>query len=521
MDGLHLAAPILIVALTGVIVLLIEAFSDAAQARKTVCLLTGLTGLAASLCLLIGQWPTSGDSRFFANLGVADNFSALLNIILLICTALSLLISVEYLETRDALRGEFYALVLFAATGMMIMVSSTNLVVLFLGLEITSISSYILSGYFRERPTSIEAGMKYFLMGAFATGIIFYGIVLLYGVSQPIGQWAEVFLPQETPRPTLDLADLSRYLIGAMAQAGGQIEEVPNHALLLTAVALIVVGFGFKIAAVPFHAWAPDVYEGAPTPVTAFMATGIKAAAFGATVRIFWTALGPLYSQWYIVFVVVAILTMSIGNLVALTQMNLKRMLAYSGIAHAGYMLVAVCVSDSETGNPAAAIIYYLIAYCFMNLGAFAVISFLETREGRGVSLDDYSGLAGKHPFLCAAMGLFMLSLGGIPLTGGFLGKFFVFRSALYGGKAYLAVIAIMNSLISLYYYLRVMVRMYMDKPVPVREGEAPPKPSAPLAVAIGVAAVATLWLGIGPQVGFGIGDIWNWATLSAQSLSP
>jgi len=258
-----------------------------------------------------------------------------------------------------------------------------------------------------------------------------------------------------------------------------------------------------------------------PKPVTAFMATGIKAAAFGATVRIFWTALGPLYDQWSNVFVALSVLTMLLGNLVALTQTNLKRMLAYSSIAHAGYLLIAVCVSNSGAGSPAAAIVYYLLAYCSANLGAFAVISFLETREGRGVSLDDYSGLAGKRPFLCAAMSLFMLSLAGIPLTGGFLGKFFVFRSALYGGKAYLAVIAIVSSLISLYYYLRVMVRMYMDKPVPVREGEAPPRPSRPLAVAIGIAAAATLWLGSGPPVGFGIGDIWNWAVLSAQSLTP
>jgi NADH-quinone oxidoreductase subunit N len=363
--------------------------------------------------------------------------------------------------------------------------------------------------------------MKYFLIGAFATGILFYGIVLLYGASHPVGQWGGVLPTQGTPRSTFDLPELCRHLDAAMTKASGDVRRVPNHALLLAAVGLIIVGFGFKVASVPFHAWAPDVYEGAPTPVTAFMATAVKAAAFAALVRILITGLRPFFGQWCAVFVWLAVLTMFLGNLVALTQTNMKRMLAYSSIAHAGYLLIGICALDATSGSPVAAVLYYLLAYAFMNMGTFAIISFLETQEGRGLSLDEYSGLAGKHPYLCAAMSVFMLSLGGIPLTGGFMGKLFVFRAAIHADRTFLAVLGILNSLISLFYYLRVMIRMYMDKPAPVDEGERPPMPSVALAAAIAICVAGTLWLGFGPPVGLGIADLWNWAVLSQQSLAP
>ncbi|MBI2192735.1 MAG: NADH-quinone oxidoreductase subunit N [Planctomycetes bacterium] len=502
LDGMTHALPILVVALTGTILLLVDSFSKSREAEGPVMLVTGMAGLGVSLFLTLGLWvPASGPASFFAGMGVADHFALFLNVLFIICTALTLLISGDYLKKCGAERGEFYALLFFAATGMMIMVSSTNMVVIFLGLEVMSLCFYILSGYLRTRPQSVEAGMKYFLMGALATGIVFYGIVLVYGVS---GQ--------------TDLRKLGEWASASLQSHGGEIRSVPNHSVLLLGAALILVGFAFKVASVPFHMWAPDVYEGAPTTVTAFMATGVKAAAFGAFLRVFTTALAPLRPEWGPAVWWLAVLTMSVGNLVALTQANVKRMMAYSSIAHAGYMLIGVYVLDASS---VAAVLYYLIAYAFMNIGVFSVISFLETREGRGLSLDEYSGLYARYPGLCVAMAIFMFSLGGIPPTAGFMGKFYVFRSAIEAHEYPLAILGILNSLISLYYYLRVLVRMYMDPGLSAGEAETLPRPSGAVAAATAIAVLATLWLGLGPAVGFGVDDVWTWAMMSQRSIAP
>ena len=500
LDGLGFAAPILVVAITGTLLLLMTSFSESGQDEGPMLLITSLAGLAIAFVFSIYKWDLDVSETYFAGLGVYDNFSIFLNVLFIGCTALTLLISVDYLKKCEAERGEFYSLVFFAASGMMIMVSSTSMLIIFLGLEVMSICFYVLAGFLRGRPRSTEAAMKYFLMGAFATGIVFYGIVLLYGIS---GE--------------LDLVKFASWAKRQSEKHGG-VRNIPNHSILLLGAALVIIGFAFKVAAVPFHMWAPDVYEGAPTTVTAFMATGVKAAAMGAFLRILMTALGPFHADWASTLWWLAVLTMSVGNLVALTQTNVKRMMAYSSIAHAGYMLVGLCVLGSNAG---AAILYYLFGYTFMNIGAFAVISFLETKEGRGLSLDEYSGISSKYPVLCVAMAVFMFSLGGIPPTAGFMGKFYIFRAAISEGEYSLAIIGILNSLLSLFYYLRVLVRMYMDKPIPIAAGENIPRPSKILTTAMAVSLAGTLWLGLGPKVGFGVDDIWNWAIQSQHSILP
>jgi NADH-quinone oxidoreductase subunit N len=402
---------------------------------------------------------------------VADGYALFFNLIVLTAAALAILFSVEYTERTGLARGEYYTLLLLSTAGMMLMAASVNLVTIFLALEILSIALYVLVGLDRARLRSSEAALKYLLLGAFASGFLLYGMALLYGQAG-----------------TTSLAGLHDYTVSL----GG---EFPP--LLMVALGLMIVGFGFKVALVPFQMWTPDAYEGAPTSVTAFMSVGAKAAGFAALGRVVLYALGDLNGDWVWVLAVLSALTMTVGNLAALRQTNLKRMLAYSSIAHAGYILVGVAAYN-ELGT--SAMLFYLFAYAFMNVGAFAILiavgRFDSSAEG-GETLNDLAGLAARKPWLAAAMALFMLSLAGVPPLAGFLAKFNVFSAAVQAGLVWLAVFGVVNSVISAYYYLRVVVVMYM-KDGRATEGAASPVCLA-LQVGVGLAAVAIVVLGLWP----------------------
>jgi NADH-quinone oxidoreductase subunit N len=408
-----------------------------------------------------------------------DRFAFFFKVLFLTAALLTVLMSARYLEIEGASPGEYHFLILCATLGMMIMAGGVDLITSFIGLETMAVSFYILVGFIKPNQRSNEAAVKYFLLGAFSLGILLYGMSLLYGLSGTtnLRVMATVFAGQE------------------------------RHPLLVLAVILIVGGMGFKIAAVPFHMWAPDVYEGAPTPVTAFLSVGSKAASFAMLLRIFMLGVPSMNADWRLLFEVLAIVTMTVGNVAALTQSNLKRMLAYSSIAHAGYLLIGVVAA---TPRGVAAMLIYLAVYAFMQLGAFAIIVMMRRHDIVGDELKDLSGLHIRHPLAAFAMLLFMLSLGGIPPTAGFMGKFWLFSAAIEAGYVGLAVIGVLNSAISLYYYVRIVVFMYLKKETTGSQPVASPA----LAFTLAVAVVATIALGIYPRLLFEV------AEASAQSLS-
>ena len=407
-----------------------------------------------------------------------DSFALFFKVIFLVAAIFTVLMSVRYLEIEGASPGEYYFLVLCSTLGMMIMAGGIDLITSFIGLETMAVSFYILAGFIKPNPRSNEAAVKYFLLGAFSLGILLYGMSILYGLSGTTN-------------------------LRAMATIFATREADP---LIILAVILVVAGMGFKIAAVPFHMWAPDVYEGAPTPITAFLSVGSKAASFAMLLRIFLEGLPSLAADWRLLFEILAIVTMTVGNVAALTQTNLKRMLAYSSIAHAGYLLIGVVAG---TPRGVSAMLIYLAVYSFMQLGAFGVILVMRRKDVVGDELKDFSGLAFRHPFAAFAMLLFMLSLGGIPPTAGFMGKFWLFGAAVESGYIWLAVIGVLNSAISLYYYLRLVVFMYLKKETSGSE----PTMDGPLSLMLGVAVAATLVLGVYPRLLFEL------AELSARSL--
>ena len=407
-----------------------------------------------------------------------DSFALFFKVIFLVAAIFTVLMSVRYLEIEGASPGEYYFLVLCSTLGMMIMAGGIDLITSFIGLETMAVSFYILAGFIKPNPRSNEAAVKYFLLGAFSLGILLYGMSILYGLSGTTN-------------------------LRAMATIFATREADP---LIILAVILVVAGMGFKIAAVPFHMWAPDVYEGAPTPITAFLSVGSKAASFAMLLRIFLEGLPSLAADWRLLFEILAIVTMTVGNVAALTQTNLKRMLAYSSIAHAGYLLIGVVAG---TPRGVSAMLIYLAVYSFMQLGAFGVILVMRRKDVVGDELKDFSGLAFRHPFAAFAMLLFMLSLGGIPPTAGFMGKFWLFGAAVESGYIWLAVIGVLNSAISLYYYLRLVVFMYLKKETSGSE----PTMDGSLSLMLGVAVAATLVLGVYPRLLFEL------AELSARSL--
>jgi len=416
-----------------------------------------------------------------------DRFALFFKILFLAAAAMTVLMSMKYLEIERVSPGEYYFLILCATLGMMILAGGIDLISIFIGLETMTVSFYILAGFIKPNPRSNEAAVKYFLLGAFSVGILLYGMSLMYGLSGTTGlrAMATLFVGQER--------DLR----------------------LVLAVILVVAGVGFKIAAVPFHMWAPDVYEGAPTPVTAFLSVGSKAASFAMLLRIFLEGMPSLSADWRVLFEVLAIVTMTVGNLAALTQSNIKRMLAYSSIAHAGYLLIGIVAAGAGYSRGVVAALVYLFIYAFMQLGAFAVIILMRRQDVIGDELKDLSGLYRRRPVAAFAMLVFMLSLGGIPPTAGFMGKFWLFSAAIESGYVWLAVIGVLNSAISLYYYVRVVVFMYLKKDATGSEPVFTPT----LALAVAAAVAATIVLGVYPRLLFDVANA-SARTLGAVSLT-
>ncbi len=454
--------PGLILTITGMLVLFWDLWMKDEERRLLAWL--GLTGLIAAGVVSFLLWGRNESA--FNDMLALDSYALFFNLIFCLVGGMTILMSVHYLDVADIHPGEYYALILFATVGMVVMAAATDLIVIFLGLETMSIAVYVLAGIWLKRLRSSEAALKYFLLGAFASGFFLYGIALMYGATGSV-------------------------------QLGKIAAHVSAHGaspLLLIGVALLIVGFGFKVAAVPFHVWAPDVYEGAPTTITAFMAVGVKAAAFAAFARVFLHTLGAIHAEWQGILWIIAVLTMTVGNVTALVQRNIKRMLAYSSIAHAGYLLVAM-VAGKDLGG--AALMYYLVAYGLMNLGAFGVVLAVGRKGEPNEEFSDYAGLGFRYPALGLAMTLFMLSLTGVPPLVGFTGKFYIFSAAVKAGYIWLAVIGVLNSVVSAYYYIRVVVNMYMyegEKTIEVLSG----RPA--LAVAILIAAIGTVLMGVFPS---------------------
>ena len=435
------------------VLLLVDLFIP--KDRKGITAGLSALGLAFTLGLTlaqIGQEPLTA----FNDMVVLDGFSVFVNALLLLSGLLGIALSFGYIKRMDLERGEYYTLMLFSISGMMLMAQASDLIVVFLALELLSIPLYVLAAFDRPRAESEEAGLKYFLLGAFATGFVVYGTVLVYG------------------------ATATTSLIGIVEFLGENGNSIPSTGsggpLLLTiGAALILVGLGFKVAAVPFHMWTPDVYQGAPTAVTAFMSSGAKIAGFAALLRVFATAFPSIAADMTGVLWAISALTMILGNLVAISQSNIKRMLAYSSIAHAGYILMAFVPygNDEVASVSVAAGLFYLVAYAITNFGTWGVVIALERAEGKGLEIKDYAGLGRKYPALAAAMTIFMLSLIGLPPTIGLVGKFYLFRAVMAGGFTGLAIIGVLTSLISAYYYLRVVVTMYMQEGDPERSRES------------------------------------------------
>ena len=426
-----------------------------------------LIGLAVSLLVATHHWNNTAATAFYGMISV-DKFTVGFQCLFIIAAALTLMLSLNTLEGNYLQYSEYFALVIFATVGMMLMASSAHLLTLFLGLETLSVSLYILAGFRRDEAKALESSFKYFLLGAFASGFLLYGIALIYG--------------------SVGSASLT-----ALAAHLKQNLNANLQPLFLTGLVLMIVGFGFKIALAPFHSWAPDVYQGAPTPVAAFMATGSKAAGFAALLRLLLAADVMAQTFWQQIFWVIAIATMTIGNIIALRQDNIKRLLAYSSIAHAGYILVGA-IANNETGY--AGILFYLLSYTFMNVGAFGVVSYLAKADQEYVTISEYRGLAYRRPFAAVALAIFMFSLAGVPPTAGFLSKFYVFNGAIQAGYVWLVILGVINSMISLYYYLSVVVVMFMQEPA----GEKTPiTPLPAVGVALIIAIFGTLNLGLFP----------------------
>jgi len=459
---LDLITPQLIVLAAAILLLLLPLFWR--SLRREFLAAIALAGIAAALAATFWLWSRPGWG--FAGMVTVDRFALAFQALFLLGGLLTVLISFNRIEEEYVQHGDFFGLLLLALFGLMVMTSTTHFLVIFIGLEILSIALYVLAGYRKMRVDSLEAALKYLLLGAFATGFFLYGVALIYGAT---GQ--------------LEMAHIRE-----AAAAGGAGWLLPAGALL------VLIGFAFKAALVPFHMWTPDVYQGAPTPVTAFMSTGTKAAAFAVLARLVSIAVPVETIAWGPVLAVLAVLTMTVGNFMAIVQSNVKRMLAYSSIAHAGYLLVALAAGNAAGRS---AILYYLLVYTLMNIGAFGVIAWLG-RSGREerLTFESYRGLGYRYPFVSLAMAAFMFSLAGIPPTGGFLGKFFLFAAAVRAEYIPLVVIAVLNAVVSVFYYLRLVVNLYMrEAEEPAEAGKAHPL----LIAALVIALIGVVWLGVAP----------------------
>ena len=458
--------PEILLTVTGVLVMLVESVLGVKTSRKPLGALA-IFGTLATLVASVYQLQLPAGTAFFGTVQ-SDAFSVFFHLVIGGIVLVTLLVSLDYFEGHSSYVGEYYALILFGAVGMMLMTSSVELLMVFISLEISSISTYILAGYRKRSATSPEASIKYFLLGSFATAFFLYGIALCFGAT----------------------GSTNIYEI-AKGVAGGA-----SPLLLTVAFGMMLIGLGFKVSLAPFHVWTPDVYEGAPAPVVGLMSTAPKAAAFAVLLRIAYGAYGTLAHVWMPLIWILAILSMTIGNLGALTQRNVKRMLAYSSIAHAGYLMVAF-TALAPMGIAAAS--FYTAAYAAMNVGAFAILSYLSGFDEKRTNLSDYAGIARRHPVAAAAFAVFLISLIGIPFTAGFFGKFYVFTAALNSGNAWLAIIGLLNSGVAAFYYLRLLAQMYM---VTEEQTVAPDNVHARPAFVLGVAilVLAVFALGIFPN---------------------
>jgi NADH-quinone oxidoreductase subunit N len=454
--------PMLCVTLAGLVVLLAEAFMKKGEKMPIAPL--GLIGLAGAAVASVLLWDRNTESFGVVS---GDNFGLFVNLVIVGVGALTIIFSTQTVERDGLPAGEYYAMLLFAMVGMMLMGQATDLLVIFLALETMSIAVYILTGMRRDQQQSTEAAFKYFLLGAFASSFFLYGIAFLYGTTG-----------------TTNIDEMSTR-IAAQSMSG--------NPMILLGIGLLIVGFGFKLAAVPFHMWSPDAYEGAPAVVTGFMSTGVKAAAIAAFVRVFLKGLDPMIADWAPILWWIAALTMIVGTVVGVAQTSLKRMLAYSSIAHGGYLLAGL-VAGNEVGK--AAILFYLAAYALTNLGAFGVIALIGQRDRANDDLRDYAGLWHTHPALAALMTFFLLSLGGFPPTAGFIAKWYVFSAAIGSGYYGLAIIGVLSSVVSVFFYLRIVVMMYMTD----RDARPVPAPVSRLAMGgLVVAMIGVLYLGVLP----------------------
>jgi len=471
--------PELVLSVFGIVVMLLEPLVDEEKSQK----LLGLVALGGAVAGLLATWYMARSPGLaFSNMVKVDGFSVFFHFLVIAIAAVVILSSFDYMAVQGIRAGEYYALILFGVVGMALMSSAVELVLIFIGLEISSISTYILTGFRRNEASSSESSLKYFLLGSFATAFFLYGVALMFGAT--------------------GFTNIA--LISQKLQSG------PVELLVYVAMALMFVGLGFKVAAAPFHIWTPDVYEGAPAPIVGFMSTAPKAAAFAVLLRVVFTINAP--GRFWLIWIAAAF-SMTLGNVGALVQTNIKRLLAYSSIAHAGYLLVAfamIAPDNSVSGISAA--MFYAASYAAMNVGAFAVIAHFANTGERYVTLEDYEGLGRSAPLLAATLTIFLLSLIGIPMTGGFFAKFYVFSAAVKANLIWLTLIGVINSAIGAYYYLRIVVVMYMREP-------RKPVPVAPVPIGLGVALaisiLATLYLGILPD------QVLQYAQQSAKEILP
>jgi NADH-quinone oxidoreductase subunit N len=468
--------PELILTAAGTLVMLIEAVAERRWPH-----LYGNLSLIALLCAMGGAvYAFTMPGTAFSGMLIVDGFATFFRVLVIGVGILCVLASYRFLDRENAETGNYHALILFSIAGQCVMVTANELIMIFIGLEISSIATYVLAGYLRDDKRANEAALKYFLLGSFATAFLLYGIAIIYGITG-----------------STNLSDIH---VTLAAKEGAR-----APLLVGISAALMFVGLAFKVSGAPFQIWVPDVYQGAPTPVSAFLSAGPKAAAFAIFLRIFMTAFDSIQNNWQPLVWMSALLSMTIGNFAALTQSNIKRLLAYSSIAHAGYVLVALA-AHSEIGT--AAVMFYLAAYAFMNIGAFAVVAHLSGKGERFQNVEDFAGLAASQPLTAAMLAIFLLSLIGVPLTGGFFGKFYIFKAALQSQLVWLTVLGLLNSAVAAYYYLRILVVMYMQEP---SEASLQVEPlTRSMKAALFIPALGTLILGIFPTA------ILNFANKSA-----
>ncbi len=467
---LFLVLPELLVVTAACIVFVLDPVLRASDKDGLVWLSLG----TLAVCMGLTASQIQAPATIFSGLVVIDAYGAFWKLLLYFVTGLTILLSHSYLKEEQLYFGEYYGFVLLALSGMMVMVSSADLLTLYLGTELMSLSLYVMAGLKRSEPRSLEASAKYFVLGAFSSGILLYGISLLYGATG------------STRLPEIAAAISGRNL---------------DDPLLLFATILLTVGFGFKLAVVPFHMWTPDVYQGAPTSVTAFMAVASKAASFGAFLRVFMEGLGGLKANWAAMFLLLCLATLILGNVLALVQTNVKRMLAYSSIAHAGYALIGVVATGHmENSSGIASVLLYLTLYAFMTFGAFAIVAMLRKGGIEGVDIEDFTGLAKRHPVAALLMLIFMVSLAGIPPTAGFIGKLYVFMSAVEAGLPWLAAVALIFAVISAYYYLRLVMVMYMREPSDLSSTSPRMVMSPALSIVLACAVAGVVIFGIYPN---------------------